>query len=78
MSIDEAVEQHRKAAEHFEYAAKHHTEAGNHYCAGRHEAGCAGSVSRPRPLSPCKQSRGPGGETARAALRAEVTRTTRL
>ena len=34
MSI-EAVDHHRKAAEHFEYAVKHHTEVGNHYGAGR-------------------------------------------
>jgi hypothetical protein len=33
----EALKHHRKAAEHFEYAAKHHTEAGAHYGAGRHE-----------------------------------------
>lgn len=28
---------HRKAAEQFAYAAKHHTEAATHYGAGRHE-----------------------------------------
>jgi hypothetical protein len=31
----EALKHHRKAAEHFEYAAKHHKEAGTHYGAGR-------------------------------------------
>jgi hypothetical protein len=36
MSTD-ALEHHRKAAEHFDYAAKHHAEAGTHYGAGRHE-----------------------------------------
>ena len=36
MSTD-VIEHHRKAAEHFEYAAKHHTEAATHYGAGRHE-----------------------------------------
>jgi hypothetical protein len=32
----QAVKHHRKAAEHFAYAAKHHTEAGTYYGAGRH------------------------------------------
>jgi hypothetical protein len=33
----EAVQHHRKAAERFAHAAKHHMEAGTHYSAGRHE-----------------------------------------
>jgi hypothetical protein len=35
MSSD-AIKHHRKAAEHFAYAATHHTEAGVHDGAGRH------------------------------------------
>ncbi len=33
----EAIDHHRKAAEHFESAAKHHAEAATHFDAGRHE-----------------------------------------
>jgi len=33
----EAVDHHRKAAEHFAYAAQHHAEAGTLYGAGQHE-----------------------------------------
>jgi hypothetical protein len=33
----EATEHHRKAAEQFEYAARHHHDAATHYEAGRHE-----------------------------------------
>ncbi len=36
MSTD-AVEHHRKAAEHFAAAAKHHTDAATHYGAGRQD-----------------------------------------
>jgi hypothetical protein len=32
----EAIDHHRKAAEHFEHAARHHTEAAVHFGAGRH------------------------------------------
>ncbi len=34
---DDAMKHHRKAAEHFKYAAKHHTEAGTLYGEGRRE-----------------------------------------
>ena len=33
----DAVKHHRKAAEHFAYAAKHHNEAGALHGKGRHE-----------------------------------------
>ena len=36
MATDTATH-HRKAAEHFAYAAEHHKEAGTLYGAGRHE-----------------------------------------
>jgi hypothetical protein len=35
--VSEALKHHRKAAEQFMFAATHHTEAGMHYGAGRHE-----------------------------------------
>ena len=34
---DDAIKHHRKAAEHFAYAAKHHKEAGALYGDGRRE-----------------------------------------
>jgi hypothetical protein len=34
---NDAINHHRKAAEHFESAARHHTEAAAHFAAGRHE-----------------------------------------
>jgi hypothetical protein len=34
---DDAVKHHRKAAEHFAYAAKHHKEAAAFYGDGRHD-----------------------------------------
>jgi len=33
----EAVDHHRKAAEHFEHAAQHHSAAASHYGAGRYD-----------------------------------------
>ena len=34
---NDAINHHRKAAEHFESAAKHHTEAAAHFAAGHYE-----------------------------------------